>query len=43
MTAAKKVPPDKNASYAIAIALHRAQVLVKRQNLNRLMGSCMLC
>ncbi|WP_255472741.1 hypothetical protein [Duganella sp. FT27W] len=43
MTAAKKVLPDKKASYAIATALHRAKVLVKRQNLNRLMGGCMLC
>ncbi|MDR7048633.1 hypothetical protein J2X54_001081 [Duganella sp. 3397] len=31
MTAAKKVPLDEKASYAIATALHRAKVLAKRQ------------
>lgn len=31
MAAAKKVLPDKKASYAIATALHRAKVLAKRQ------------
>ena len=32
MTAAKKVPLDAKASYAIATALHRAKVLAKRQS-----------
>lgn len=31
MTAAKKVPLDEKASYAIATALHRAKVLANRQ------------
>ncbi|KQQ44706.1 hypothetical protein ASF61_21495 [Duganella sp. Leaf126] len=31
MTAAKKIPLNEKASYAIATALHRAKVLAKRQ------------